>query len=180
MKIIKVEKVVGSNFLNLYDTHYQDKTGKDKHWLWVGRPNERKAVIIIAEVENKLAIIREFRVPLSGYEWGFPAGLIDGDEDAEVTVRRELKEETGLEVKEIKCISPFVYNSAGITNESIAVAYVTAEGDISKEHLESSEEIETFLMNQEGVKELLEIKGNMFGAKAWIIMNQFARIGRVL
>ena len=192
MNIIKTLTLTTSKFLNLYLTEYKDKVDKDKSWVWVGRPNNRKAVIIVAEVEgefqwvggykqdNKLVVIKEFRIPICDYEWGFPAGLIDGDEPVEDAVKRELKEETGLDVKEISLISPFIFSTAGITNESVAIAYVKATGELSNKNLESSEDIETFLMNQQDVKKLLEDKDKNFGAKAWIVLNTFAKHGRVI
>jgi bis(5'-nucleosidyl)-tetraphosphatase len=41
-----------------------------------------------------------------GNHWGFPKGKANPGEVAEQTARRELKEETNLDVKEILCIEP--------------------------------------------------------------------------
>lgn len=179
MKILRKEIVRESTFLNLCATVYRDQKGKTRVWTWVERPNERKAVLIVAQVGSRLAVIREYRVPIGGYEWGFPAGLLDGDEPIETTARRELKEETGLEISKIHKVSPFVYNSAGITNESIAMVYASAKGEVSKKNLESSEDIETFLMDQAEVKKMLKDTDKMFGAKAWIILDYFATTGQL-
>ena len=69
--------------------------------------------------ENKLVITREYRVPLDDYEVGFPAGLVDAGESVEQAVRRELKEETGLNLSRVICTSPPLYPSAGMTDESV-------------------------------------------------------------
>jgi ADP-ribose pyrophosphatase len=193
MNIVQNKLLLHTKYLNFNETIYKDTKDNLRNWCWVERPNKRKAVMIVAEVlgdwkwfgigykqNSRLVIIKEFRVPISGYEWGFPAGLVDGDEPVETTVIRELKEETNLDLVSIDEISPFVYNTAGISNESISIVYATVEGELSKKNLESSEDIETFLMTQEEVKKLLEDKDKLFGAKAWIIMNTYAKFGRII
>lgn len=174
-------------YLTLTSVSYRDKHDKDKEWEMVSRVNDTKAVMIVGFKEStlyegrKLLLIKEFRIPINDYEWGFPAGLIDGNESIEETVKRELHEETGMYVKNILEISPFVYNSAGMTNESIAMAFVEVEGDISDKNQESSEDIQVFLKNQGQVYDLI-YNGidNKFGAKAWLIMKLFAREGRII
>ena len=65
--------------------------------------NEDKidAVVICAlhKAQNKLVLINQYRVPINKYIYELPAGLVDNNEDIETSVRRELKEETGLDVK---------------------------------------------------------------------------------
>ena len=57
----------------------------------------------IIKEKNKLVIIKEFRVPINKYIYELPAGLVDSsDDDFASTVRRELKEETGLDLVKIK------------------------------------------------------------------------------
>ena len=57
-----------------------------------------------------MVIIREYRVPLDGYEYGFPAGLVDNGESLEQAARRELMEETGLRVGELISMGGYVDN----------------------------------------------------------------------
>lgn len=190
MKIIETEQLLKTEFLNINATQYEDTKGKDKYWVWAQRPNARKAVVICAIVDKgwvkesndsflerdlRLVVTREFRVPLGGYEYGFPAGLIDGDENILGAAKRELKEETGLDVSAFIRQSPFVFNSAGLTDESIAMIYVECNGELSKKGLEDSEEIETMLLSRKEVSELLEDETKMFGAKAWMVMENFVR-----
>jgi len=192
MKIIKDNVTTQSKYMEIHSTVYEDKEGKHKEWSWVSRPNNVKAVMIVPIVIdktedggykglNRICVIKEFRVPLiNDYEWGFPAGLIDvSNESTEECIARELKEETGLDLDYIYEISPYTYNSAGITDESIAMAFVRAKGTLSQDKLESSEEIETFLMDQSEVLELLHTD-NKFGAKAWLIMRHFAKHNHVI
>jgi len=71
-------------------------------------------------------------------------------------------------------ISPFAYNTAGLSNESIAMVYLKAKGTPGNQNAESSEDIQTFLMTKEEVKQLLQDNTQKFSAKAWISMQHFA------
>jgi ADP-ribose pyrophosphatase len=107
------------------------------------------------------------------FEYGFPAGLIDENETVLSAIERELKEETGYTVKYLREVSPFVYNSAGLTNESISIAFVTVEEKYKEQKLELTEEIEVLELNKNQILDLLKDSNNKFGAKAWLILNSF-------
>jgi ADP-ribose pyrophosphatase len=117
------------------------------------------AVVIVATIDadgkKKLVVTKEFRVPIWDFEYGFPAGLIDDDEDVETTVARELKEETGLELVRIRHISTPVFSSAGLTDESCHMVLVEARGQTSDKWLDESEDIEVLLLDVEGIRDLL-------------------------
>ena len=193
MKIKDTEILLKTQFLNINATEYEDTKGENKFWVWTQRPNGRKAVVIAAVVDKgfvevqpkvyerdlRLVVIKEFRVPLADYEFGFPAGLIEEDEDIVTAANREFFEETGLKFKRVLRQSPFVYNSPGITDESIAMVYVECEGEISKKGLEASEEIDTFLMTRSDVEALLKDKTLKFGAKFWIVAENFVRYNEI-
>lgn len=151
---------------------------KKRDWFWTQRINVQNAVVIVAFVDEKLVVIKEFRVPLGNYEYGLPAGLIDKDQDIKTTVIRELKEETGLDVvKFLKEPSPIVYNSAGLTDEGCSIVYVEAKGQISKDNLQDSEDITTFLFSRDDVIQLMNKarldKNTCIGAKAWLVFESF-------
>jgi ADP-ribose pyrophosphatase len=194
LKILNKQNVAETKFLNLVVTTYEDKKGKQKEWVSAERPGDQKAVVIVAIVPGgnlwipsnpRLVVIKEFRVPLQGYEIGLPAGLIDPGHNIKETAVKELKEETGLDVvKFIRPPTPFVFNSPGITSEAISFAFVEAKGDISGEHLENSEDITTFLYTKEQIKTLLEAAADpgqhlMIGAKSWLIFEEFAAYGTI-
>ena len=53
---------------------------------------------VITEIEGKIVMIRRNHGPGLG-KWSFPAGFVDWGEVVEEAAAREVKEETGLEVK---------------------------------------------------------------------------------
>ena len=166
-------------WLKLNETHYLNKNGTKCHWTWVERIKTTQTVNIIASVENnkeqKLVVIKEWRHPISDYEWSMPAGLLDPGENPAKAAKRELKEETGLDIIDIRNITPFIYNTAGLTNESTCIVYCTAKGEITKENQEGTEDIETYLIGRKEMCKLLCNPNVKFGAKAYLIFNRFVQ-----
>ena len=140
------------------------------------------AVVIVPTIDTasgrKLVVTKEFRVPLWDYEYGFPAGLIDEGESVEVTVARELKEETGLDLVKINHISMPVYSSGGLTDESCVMAMVEAQGHVSTRGQEETEDIEVVLMGVSEVQALLA-SGQKVSAKAWGLLFHYVQLGRI-
>jgi len=128
--------------------------------------------------EDKLVMIREYRVPVGGYMYGFPAGLLDPGEDLAGAARRELHEETGLDIVTVYRHSPAIYSSAGITDEAITMVFAEVTGTPSIRHTQDSEDIEIFLMDRQQVRQLLQCSDIAFGARAWMAMDAYARMGK--
>jgi ADP-ribose pyrophosphatase len=186
-EIIKKVILASTKFLNLVETTYKNKIGKLSTWLSAERPNNQNAVVIIALVHDEhkepcLVVIKEYRVPIQGYEWGLPAGLIEPGHSPEATVIKELTEETGLNVSTFtRPISPAVFNSPGLTNEAVYYAFVYADGKLDDSKTEESEDITSYLMTRQEVQSLLRQAEHdpkiMIGAKAWLIFTRFVEHG---
>ena len=127
---------------------------------------------------KSLVLVKQFRVPLNDYVYELPAGLVDNNEKAELAVKRELKEETGLKVLEInkKLGNKQLYLSPGMTEESASLVYCTCEGELSTKYLEEDEDITPMLVNKEEAKKLIneDIKIDI---KAFMTLQSFALFG---
>jgi ADP-ribose pyrophosphatase len=179
-------KLTAEKWLNLFDVRYVARTGDEKSWQIASRQKEPKcvtggyhrpdAVVIIPfhTVKNKMVITREYRVPLNDYEYGFPAGLVDSGESVEQAARRELMEETGLTVSRFIKISPPIYSSAGMTDESVVMVYVECKGEPSNSANTDSELIEILFISPDEALDLLSDTTLKFDAKAWLAISQFA------
>jgi 8-oxo-dGTP diphosphatase len=55
---------------------------------------------------NRVLLVRRKREPLKG-EWSIPGGLVEIGEELGQAVRRELREETGLEVEPVEVLAVF-------------------------------------------------------------------------
>ena len=187
---MKIKKLFETKWLKIYQGILTNKKGKEIKWDFVSRKNnpiedknKPDAVVIIPIVRrpegNLICITKEFRAPLNDYEWGFPAGLIDEGENFLTSIYRELKEETGLDCISVTQISHPIYSSAGMTDESVIMAFANCEGEISQQYQEKSEDIEVFLMSVEDIKKLIFDSNKKIGGKAWGILYHYYSIGRI-
>ncbi|OHB75163.1 MAG: hypothetical protein A2Z25_17700 [Planctomycetes bacterium RBG_16_55_9] len=185
----KLKKLTDCRWVNLFEVHFARKDHTERSWVMCSRKDKpieeadkADAVVIVATIdvagEKKLVVTREFRAPIWDYEYGFPAGLIDNGEDVEETVRRELKEETGLELVRIKHFSSPVYSSAGLTDESCHIVLAEAKGQPSNDWLDGTEDIEVLLLDVEGIRELLA-SDKKIAAKAWGLLYHYAKTGQI-
>lgn len=191
MKIQNVEKITNCRHLNLYKISYINKNGVEKLWHIASRSDKPKcltgkfdmpdAVVIVPfhKKKDKLVIIKEFRVPLGGYQYGFPAGLVDEGETIQQTCIRELKEETGLNLTRIKKISPPVYSSSGMTDESVSMVYAECDGTPSNKGNEASEDITTIFVSPSKASELCKDSKIKLDVKTWLVLSSFAENGRI-
>lgn len=192
-KITKIAEVYNSKFLNVFEIFYETKLGNQKKWIVASRKNLNSykkmlfkeesikidAVLIAAidESRGSLVLIKEFRMPINDYVYSLPAGLIDEGEDIYVAAKREMKEETGLELYDIdensSCKKSFA--SVGMSDESLALVYGKARGEVSTELQEESEIIESIYVDKKMAKELLSSDVNI-DIKAWLVLKEFVRL----
>lgn len=155
MKLIDVNKLTDSKFLNMYKLNLINKSGNKKEYFVASRRSEEElsvvtkshdkadAVMIIPITENdELVILKQYRPAIDDYIYEFPAGLIDSGEDVLVAAKRELFEETGLEAISSEIILKPSYTSVGMSDESITVVKMMVKGNATSENAEEDEEIE--------------------------------------
>ena len=168
MKFLGIKKVSQGKFLTKYDITYETKGHHLKNYEMVSRAkdlqtqeelyngNADSVVMIMTDPQGeRLLLTREFRMALGRTVYGFPAGLVDPGESCEESARRELWEETGLQLTSIQRILPDSFNCVGITNEKSCVILGTAEGEFAKS-TSDEEEIECRWYTREEVRQLIE------------------------
>ena len=193
-KVQNLETLAQTKFLSLYNANYINKGGNKKTWtiatrkskealedqFFNGKEDKVDAVVILAyhKDEKKLVAIKQFRMPINNYVYELPAGLIDNNDDIISTVKRELKEETGLDLEEVieNKIGQKLYLSPGMTDESVSLVYCTCSGKISDENLEEDEDIETILLSKEDSIKILN-SGERCDIKFFMALQSFVQIG---
>ena len=190
VRISNITTLADTKYLKLYNADYINKKGDLRNWsiasrkdletiknkFFRGEEDKIDAVVIVAKhiTEDKLVVIRQFRVPINGYVIELPAGLIDNNESFEDAVKRELKEETGLDLISIdyKNTKERVYVSVGMTDESVALVQCTCDVDVSSDNLEDDEDIEVIMVSKEEARQLIDSNENI-DVKALLAMQNF-------
>ena len=110
-QIGSIEKKSNTPFLNFYEFEAIHRDGTSAPYYVASRAkaipdlkaishqNKPDGVIlygVYGEEKDKVVLIRQYRYPLGGYCYEFPAGLVEKGEDMQEAATREMYEETGL------------------------------------------------------------------------------------
>ena len=146
---------------------------KQGRWEYVSRTNEVRAVVILAEHEDKLVLVEQFRFPIGARCLELPAGLV-GDEDhiadVEDTALRELEEETGFTAERIERIGEF-YSSPGMLAEGFTLVRAHGLRKVGEGGGTGGEDITVHLVARDELAGLIEYKrGEGVGIDAKLLM----------
>ncbi len=172
-QITNITQKTKNRFLNFYELDTVNKVGKEGKYFLTSRaktadelklvtgentPNGVVIYSLYGEKKDKVVLIRQYRYPLGGYVYEFPAGLVDPGEDYQTAAIRELKEETGLTLETVPVDDIYqkpYFTTVGMTDESCATVYGYATGEISQRFMEDTEEIEIVIADREEVRRIL-------------------------
>ena len=181
MKFTGIKKIKDGKYLKNYELSYINKAGKEKRYEMVSRheihsPEEigraPSGVSIVAFHEDKLLLLREFRMSVNKTIFNLCAGMINPGETIDECIERELYEETGLQVKRVIDILPPSYAAVGISDTSTYIAFVEVDGAF-EDHTSDNEEIEAAFYNREQVADLL--KTEEFSSRSQVIGYYFSK-----
>ena len=169
MEFLEMRKVDEGKFICRYDVDYKTSLGNIKTYEMISRDKNMKsqadlekdgnadAVILIVHSKDndKILLNKEFRMAVGKSVFNFPAGLVDPGETVEVSAKRELFEETGLDLIKIDEVLPLCYSAVGVTNETSVCIIGVAEGEF-KPSTSDEEEIEAGWYTRSEVLELMK------------------------
>ena len=170
----KVTQITNNRFLNYYELSTVKRTGRKGRYFMASRAANTEAldlstgentpdgVVIFSlagEKKDRVVLIRQYRFPLGGFIYEFPAGLVEKGEDYRECAVREMHEETGLTFTPVQADPMFEearFTTAGLTDESCSMVYGYAEGEPSRKYLEEGEEIQIVLADREEIRRILK------------------------
>lgn len=165
--IDSIRPLAGSKFLTLYELdavrrdgghfayYMASRTGQPENLKAVTHENKPDGVIVYATFEGKVVLVRQYRYPVGGYVYEFPAGLVEPGEDVASAAKREIFEETGLRLT-VKGSLPPYFTTVGMTDESCATVFGTCEGVPTTVNQEDTEEIQVVLADREEARRILK------------------------
>lgn len=164
----KIEKKAGSKFLSFYEMEAVHRDGSSSPYYMASRNDDGSSltavthtvrpngVTIYSLLEDKVVLVRQYRYPLGGYVYEFPAGLVEPGEDIADAAVREMYEETGLVFAPIA--SPFsrpYFSSVGMTDESCCLVFGRCQGNPTSIHQENTEDIQVVLADRAECRRIL-------------------------
>lgn len=173
-KITGITRKTENPFVNLYELDRESKTGKKGKYYVASRAkdesglklrtrkNHPDGVIIYSlygEEQDRVVLIRQYRYSIDDYIYEFPAGLVEPGEDYHVSAVREMREETGLSLHPITVKHLYekpYYTTIGMTDECCGTVFGYADGTVSLDKLEDTEEIEVVLADRDEVRRILK------------------------
>lgn len=155
-------------YLHRYDLAYTLEDGSDKVYEIISRKKnlhltgelgrtKPDAVVIIAtdDLGERILLNKEFRMAVNEWVYSFPAGLIEPGETYLECARRELFEETGLELYEVDDFIEASYSAVSFGNEKNVCIVGKAKGEFQASS-SPSEEIVCGFFDRGEVRELLK------------------------
>jgi ADP-ribose pyrophosphatase len=125
-----------------------------------GRTGKREVVehsgaVIIVPVnqDGQILLVRQYRYSVGRITLELPAGNIEPGESLESSARRELKEETGYEAKELTKLFSF-FSTPGFSNEELHV-FFASDLALSEQNLDDDEFVEVLAVPWEKAMQMV-------------------------
>jgi ADP-ribose pyrophosphatase len=162
-----IRKIHEGRFITRYDVDYVTAEGHAKTYEMISRNRNIRTLedlrnrkpdsvvmILTDESGEQILVSREYRMAMAQWIYNFPAGLIDPGEAPEESAKRELWEETGLELVRITDVLDNSYSAIGFSNERNICIFGVAAGEFRKS-TSDAEEIIPGWYSKEEMKRLL-------------------------
>ncbi|MBV9082242.1 MAG: NUDIX domain-containing protein [Acidobacteriaceae bacterium] len=118
MKIISSREVLKNKLFTVVDEIAQDPSGFEIHRSIVRHPGS--AVMLAVDDQQRILLVRQFRLPAEQDLWELPAGRLDPGESPLEAAKRELREETGIEAGRWSLLVSF-WASPGYVDEKMNI-----------------------------------------------------------
>ena len=184
-RINGIKKLTDNRYLNLYELDATFRDGSRAPYYVASRrkstdsikaathDNHPDGVIlcgVYGEEKDRLVLIRQYRYPIDGYVYEFPAGLVEPGEDMVQAGIREMLEETGLSFSPVHSTQPF-FMTVGMTDESCGLVFGYCDGQPTNARQEGSEDIQVVLADRAECRRIL--KEELVAMPCALVLMQF-------
>jgi NAD+ diphosphatase len=116
---------------------------------------------VVADEQGRVLVLVRGKDPGRG-KWDLPGGFVDPGDTAEEALRRELREEVGLEVRCLRylCSYPNIYEYGGVRYRTLDIGYACAALELAQAKPRDSEVEAVLLLRPEEI----DIKQFAFGS----------------
>ena len=192
-RIRSAKKQTNNRFLNMYELEVTHRDGKTSPYYMASRvdePEKIKAVTkvntpngvimygVYGENKDKVVLGRQYRYPIGGYVYEFPAGWVEPGEELVDAGVREMFEETGLTFTPVDagCYTKPFFTTVGMTDESCGTVFGYCSGEPTNTHQESSEDIQVVIADRDECRRILK-EENVAIMCAYMLMHFIASEG---
>ena len=184
MKLVELRKIHEGKFLTYYVADFLNEDNKIKSYEFISRDKNLTketfgknkpagvGMVCYSKDREKVLLQKEFRLATNHWVYNFPAGLIDEGEDAVTAAKREIKEETGVDVIEIETVLSPSYASQGTSDELMQIVICECEGEIIGS-IFAEEEIKPAWYTKEQIRKLLD-EGAYMSVRTQMFLWQWA------
>ena len=190
MKYQGIRKIHEGKFITRYDVDYLTAEGRTKTYEIISRNRDIQTLeqlqnkapdsvvmILTDESGERILVSREYRMAMAQWIYNFPAGLIDPGETPEQSAKRELWEETGLELVRVDDVLDNSYSAIGFSNERNICVFGAAAGEFRKS-TSDAEEIVPGWYTREEMRKLLRTGAFAARTQAYCYAWAYGKDGR--
>jgi ADP-ribose pyrophosphatase len=163
MKLFKKELIYSGKIIQLYLEEWTDEEICYLREI-IHHPG---AVAVLPVYGESVILVRQYRHAIKDYLLEIPAGLIEPQENPEETARREVEEETGFAVNDLKKLAE-LYSSPGTTDEVLHLYLASVKPSSNQKNMpDQDEKIDVLIMHQDEFLRLAE-RGELKDSKTLI------------
>ena len=118
MKVISSRELLKTKLFSVVEEVANDPAGFEIKRSIVLHPGS--AVMMAIDENDRVLLVKQFRLPAEQYLWELPAGRLDAGESPLQAAKRELREETGYDAKQWTELASF-WPSPGYVQEKMTI-----------------------------------------------------------
>ena len=122
MKIVSSKELLKNKLFTVVDEVAHDSSGFEIHRSIVRHPGS--AVMLAVDTNERILLVKQFRLPAERELWELPAGRVDPGESSLDAAKRELREETGYAARAWSKLTSF-WASPGYVAEKMDIYQAT-------------------------------------------------------